>query len=456
MTYVVATSRCPISHDHTGGRETIRKNVGGVATALHLTMKKNGGVWICWGDGNADSEYPEEEYEGYKIIRITLDKSEKRGFYDEYSNGTLWPLFHYFRERISVHDGAYRHYASVNMKFAHMISKYADSESIVWVHDYQLALVPGMLRKLNLGNFTIFTWHIPWVSSEFYNILPQARELVASITESDMITFHTELYRKNFRESCESLLEPDRSIDDYSFAFSLGVDAQYYGSYPATTDPTEKIPSGRSIIFSLDRLDYTKGLVNRVLTIERLLKNHPDVKREFVYVMVVTPSRTSVSEYVKMKQDLETQIARVNGTFGDLYRQPIINHYRRISDRALKSFYRAAHIALITPLVDGLNLVCKEFVAATKKGVLILSKFAGSAHNLPQALLVNPNDIEEVAENIYMAMNMRDREIMGRLGGMKNSVYRRDLVWWISKITGTAEKLQRQRQVQNTESNAAQ
>ncbi len=440
MKLVVVTSRCPISHEKVAGRETVRVNVGGVATALHQALKNHGGSWICWGDGNSDRDHEEEEYEGYRIVRVFLDRAEKHGFYDEYSNGTLWPLFHYFRERIRYAEGSFQQYSRVNQKFAETIIRKSDPESLVWVHDYQLTLVPGMLRKSGFSNFIIFTWHIPWVSSEFFNILPQAREIAGSLLQSNMITFHTELYRKNFRESCERVADPEMSVDDMTFAYSLGIDYKHY-SDDTQIKQARFAPAERKIIFSIDRLDYTKGLINRLLAVERYTKLYPQSRGKFLYIMIVTPSRTAVFEYQKMRRDIEMEVGRINGILGDINWQPVIYMYRKVAERALLSYYRNADVALITPVMDGLNLVSKEFVAATQKGVLILSEFAGSAFNLPQAILVNPNDIDAMAHALARALSMGPEEALQRLKAMKTSIRRRDINWWINAIEKKADEL---------------
>ncbi len=440
MKLVVVTSRCPISHEKVAGRETVRMNVGGVATALHQALKHHGGSWICWGDGNSDSEYEEEDYEGYRIVRVFLDRAEKHGFYDEYSNGTLWPLFHYFRERIRNTEGSFQQYSRVNQKFAQKILEKSDPDSLIWIHDYQLTLVPGMLRENGVRNFIIFTWHIPWVSSEFYNILPEAREIALSLLQSNMITFHTELYRKNFRESCERVANPEISIDDMTFSYSLGIDYRHY-SDDAQIKMPGPVPANRKMIFSIDRLDYTKGLINRLLAVERFVRLYPQWRGKFLYIMIVTPSRTTVLEYQKMRREIEMEVGRINGLLGDISWQPVIYMYRKIPEKALLAYYRNADVALITPVMDGLNLVSKEFVAATQKGVLILSEFAGSAFNLPQAILVNPNDINAVAHAVERALSMDPAEAAQRLKAMKTSVRRRDINWWINAIEKKAQEL---------------
>lgn len=437
MSYLVVTSRCPISHENVGGHKTVKENVGGVATALRRAMKQEGGTWVCWGDGNLDHEYPEEEYEGYKIVRIFTTPRERKGFYDDYSNGSLWPLFHYFRDRMKNRPKGFSYYSHVNERFSEAVAENAGPDQIIWVHDYQLTLVPGMLRKKGVNNFTIFTWHIPWVASEFFSTLPHAKDILKGITASDMITFHTDLYRKNFKESCQNLDVVPDGLEDMLFTYSLGIDTTYYGSREHYKQPIE-LKNNRKLIFSIDRLDYTKGLTNRALAIESLIKRYPEDARKFSYVMIVTPSRSSVSEYIKMRKDLEMTVGRINGMHSDLSWHPIIYMYRRVTDAQLMRYYRSADVGLITPLIDGLNLVSKEFVAATTNGVLILSRFAGSAYTLNDAMKVNPYDINEVADKIHYAMNMDEEEITARVHGMKQSVTSRDLNWWLKEIKSTA------------------
>lgn len=439
MSYLVVTSRCPISHEIKNGKETVRKNIGGVATALNRAMKQEGGTWVCWGDGNLDRNYPVEEFEGYRIVRVFMTQKEKKGFYDDYANGTLWPLFHYFRDRMKNTTKGFNHYVEMNERFAETVERYSEPDNIIWIHDYQLTLIPAMLRNMGVDNFIIFTWHIPWVASEFYSTLPHAKEILEGIESSDMITFHTDLYRKNFLESSESLSVDHLKFHSKLYTFSLGIDTSYYTPENKGKD-TGQLKHKRKIIFSVDRLDYTKGLTNRVLAIEALIKKYPEDLKQFSYVMVVTPSRSSVSEYIKMRRDLEMTVGRINGMHSDLSWQPIIYMYRKVSDDDLMKYYRSADVGLITPLIDGLNLVSKEFVSATTRGVLILSRFAGSAYSLDDALKVNPYDVDEVADNIHYAMNMEENELLSRVNGLKDTVMAYDLNWWLNEIKLTASQ----------------
>ena len=453
MRYLVVTSRAPVSHEIVSGRENLKKNVGGVVTALRRLMMQEGGTWVSWGDGNADNRYLEEDYEGYHISRIILEQREKKGFYDDYSNGTLWPLFHYFRDQMRLSPNGYKKYEDVNRKFAEKIIEHLTRDTIIWVHDYQLMLVPGMLREKGVRNLIIFTWHIPWVASEFYSILPEAKILLSSVSKADMITFHTHLYERNFHESVKMLFGTDEALKDRTFVFSLGIDVKYYSSNNFAGLPSKAL-KGKKLIFSVDRLDYTKGLISRVMAIETLIKKFPKSREKFIYVMVVTPSRTSVSQYEELKRELEMTIGRVNGLYSDLSWQPIVYIYRKVSDTLLMSYYRKADIALITPLIDGLNLVSKEFVAASQNGILILSEFAGAAFNLKDAILVNPNDPDEVAQKIHEAMFMEPHEITRRLWSLKRTIQKYDLEWWLNSIKNEAIRIHEHgdRDIRNRES----
>lgn len=438
MGYLIVTSRCPITHDRVDGKDVIKQNVGGVATALRRVLSDEGGKWVCWGDGKLDGEHLEEDYEGYRIVRVLLSPKEKKGFYDNYSNGTLWPLFHYFRTRIQFTPDSYEIYRSVNKKFRDRIIEHLESDMKIWIHDYQLALLPGLLKDAGVTNHITYTWHIPWVSQEFYTILPESRDIVRSICKSDLVTFHTKLHKRNFIDSSAHLLGQKAASNPKVVAIPLGIDRDYYRVNGAKPLRIGNI-GDKKIIFSIDRLDYTKGLTNRVMAIDALMRKHKDLRNKFVYIMIVTPSRTSIEEYKAMKKELEMNVGRVDGKHGDLEWRPIIYMYRKITDNLLKSLYNKADIAFITPLIDGLNLVSKEFVSVNDKGIMIISKFAGAAAELDGAIKVNPYNISEMSDALYTALNMRDDEIKERLGEMKHNVISHDLNWWVRNVLRAGE-----------------
>lgn len=433
MELVVATSRSPFSHDSADGRETIRHNVGGVATALTHALSKSGGTWICWGDGKLDQKYAEEVVGNYKVKRVMLTKEEKVGFYDQFSNGTLWPVFHYFRTKVKFIPRSFEQYRRVNRKFSEAISESINENSMIWIHDYQLCLVPKMLRDAGVTNKIAFTWHIPWVSPEFFSILPEAEQLLESICSSDLVTFHTRLYRRNFVNSIQAILGYSPEMIPRVMSIPLGIDTNYYRNGPASHLHIENVQE-KKLIFSIDRLDYTKGLSNRLVAFDYFMTAHPEFRGRFVYVMIVTPSRTNVSEYQAMKRDLEMNIGRVAGKHGDLDWRPILYVYRKIGDNMLRALYRRADVALITPLIDGLNLVSKEFVSANDHGVLIISKFAGASNELDGALKVNPYNTAETSNAIYRALTMSPVEARRRMSSMRIYLEKHDLRWWTSSI----------------------
>ncbi len=316
---MVVTNRSPFSYIM--NEKTKHQNSGGVATAIDSMLRSNGGKWICWGDGKYDDMHPVEDVSGYRVIRIFLTKPEVLGFYINYSNRVLWPLFHYFRNNIAFNTGGFKYYYSVNQKFAEKIKENITDNTVIWIHDYQLMMVPGILRKLGVKNKIIFTWHIPWVSPEFFNILPESDILLNSLAKSDLITFHINKYRLNFRGSLVNLKAENRTIK--TAVFPLGIDNKRYrqNNY---INGTQKL----RIIFSIDRMDYTKGLLQRVRAIENLMRIRHDLHGKFIYLMHVTPSRAGIPEYIEMKKVLEMEIGRINGIYSTSSWIPIIYMYR--------------------------------------------------------------------------------------------------------------------------------
>ncbi|WP_298408961.1 trehalose-6-phosphate synthase [Ferroplasma sp.] len=434
---LVVTNRAPFSYRYTANGEILVPNVGGVATTLDTMLRRHGDTWVCWGDGKNDIMHPEETINGYTIDRIFLTKKEKIGFYNSYSNRVLWPLFHYFRDNIEFDSTGFKYYYSANEKFARKIKEKANPETIIWIHDYQLMMVPSILRTMDVPNYIIFSWHIPWVSPEFFSILPEGKFLLQSVSKSNLLTFHTKLYEKNFFMTLQyEKIKVPKGLK--SLAVPLGIDTKIFSPSKHKTEVSKK--DKIVIIFSIDRLDYTKGLIQRVRAIEKILGYRKDLIGKFVYIMNVTPSRTGIPEYEKIKNQLEMEVGKVNGLYSTTSWIPIVYMYRKISSKSLQSLYARGNIALITPLIDGLNLVCKEYVATTKDGILILSKFAGAAEEMEGALKVNPNNINELASSIVRAMEMDKTERMARLEKLKKYVRTKNSDWWYKRIIIVARR----------------
>ncbi len=435
MSIIMATSRGPHSYERIKDKHVKRENVGGVATGLKNVMENVGGKWVCWGDGAMDSGFQHENMGNYSIDRIFLTQKEKRGYYDEYSNSILWPLFHYFREKIQYNSRSFTFYESVNRKFAAEIINICKPEDILWIHDYQLSLVPGMLRDSGLMNRMIFTWHIPWISGEFFSILPERDRVIRSIASADSITFHTHEYCTNFTSSYARSTGMRDDIKRKVHAIPIGINYRKFNDFRKSGSLRKE--QKKSIVFSIDRLDYTKGLVKRVRAIETFVRKYPEYREKFTFIMVVTPSRANIRGYDELKNDLEMNIGRVNGLYGSISWMPIIYMYRKLTQSQLMNYYYNADVALITPLKDGLNLVAEEFVAATEKGALVISEFAGIADYLPDSIKVNPNSIEEISEKLKVALDMPQEEKLKRLKAMKEFVIKHDDRWWAKKVLGT-------------------
>ncbi len=435
MSIIMSTSRGPHSYDRLRDVPVKRENVGGVATGLRGIMESMGGKWVCWGDGTMDSRFQHEDMGKYSIERVMLSQREKKGYYDEYSNSVLWPLFHYFREKIEYDSKSYEQYESVNKKFASEIAKVSQAGDIIWIHDYQLSLVPGMLREMGIQNKIIFTWHIPWVASEFYFLLPERDQLIKSISQSDSITFHTMDYARNFISSVARSTGSSDSVKSRVHSIPLGIDYRRFNQY--RRDHSLRKKHGKSIIFSIDRLDYSKGLVNRAQSIEYFIRKYPEYREKFTFIMVVTPSRSNISGYEEIKDNLEMNIGRINGLYGSINWMPIVYMYRRLSQGQLLNYYYNADVALITPLKDGLNLVAEEFVATTERGILVISEFAGVSDYLSESITVNPNSTMDIADKLKLALDMSDEERMKRLKVMKEFIIKHDDRWWAKKVLGT-------------------
>ncbi len=435
MSIIMATSRGPHSYERMKDKHVKRENVGGVATGLKNVMENMGGRWVCWGDGAMDSSFQHENMGSYTIDRIFLTQKEKKGYYDEYSNSILWPLFHYFREKIQYDSRAFTFYENVNRKFAAEIMNKCSPDDILWIHDYQLSLVPGMLRDSGLKNRIIFTWHIPWISSEFFSILPERDRVVRSIAQADSITFHTQEYCRNFISAYIRSTGTRNDIGRKVHAIPIGINYGKFNNFRKSSALRKE--QRMSKVFSIDRLDYTKGLVKRIGAIEALIRKYPEYREKFTFIMIVTPSRANIQGYDELKNDLEMNVGRINGLYGSISWMPITYMYRKLSQTQLMNYYYNADVALITPLKDGLNLVAEEFVATTEKGALVISEFAGVADYLPHSIKVNPNSIEDISEKLKIALDMPEEEKLKRLNAMKEFVIKHDDRWWAKKVLGT-------------------
>lgn len=452
---IIVSNREPYSHESTKKGIVCKKNIGGLVSALDSLMIKRGGKWIAWGSGNADFtinngvvNVPPDNPK-YVLKRIRLSKREISNYYYGFSNRVLWPISHYFLEKCNFSPKYWKSYYKVNKKFANAVLEEMDDE-MIWIHDYHLALVPKFIRNARDDAKIAFFWHIPWTSWEIFGSLPWRGEIMEGLLNSDLIGFHTDGHVKNFIECVKKEMEDAfinknvverRGRKAIVESFPVGIDYEKFSSHSSSKSTIKrgkiikKKLTAERIILGVDRLDYSKGILNRIKSFERFIEKYPKYRGKVTFLMVASPSRTKIEEYRQMKKEIDEAIGRINGKFQSLDWIPIRYFYRFVPQERLIAYYLIADAALVTPLIDGMNIVSKEYVATNDKdGVLILSEFAGAAEELKEALIVNPYDIEEVADAIKDALEMLPDERKRRSRDLKKRVKKRDIYWWMKNF----------------------
>ncbi|MFW6238409.1 MAG: alpha,alpha-trehalose-phosphate synthase (UDP-forming) [Halanaerobiales bacterium] len=443
----------PYAHRYADSGEIIcEKLPGGLTTGLDPLMKREKGVWIAWGRGEADFEVVDEanrvkvpDKEGYILRRIKLSPAEQDGFYYGFSNEVMWPICHSFIAKANYKKDYWYTYLDVNKQYAEAALAEYQKGDLIWVHDYQLTLVPGFIKKQAPEARVAMFWHIPWPSWEAFRTLPWKEELLREMLKADFFAFHIPLFVKNFLNCAEKIgatVDRENKIVKYNgettavTSIPLGID---YAGFHRTAESLDIDTRAREIknyynaeklIFGVDRLDYTKGILERLKSIDLLFEEYPRYIGKVTMVQRISPSRTQVEEYQEMKEEINRTIAAINGKYQKDEWAPIKNFNRAVPQEELIPYYRAADIGLITPLIDGMNLVAKEYLAAQEDGVLILSEFAGASSVLDEALTVNPYHIEEVVDTLHQALQMPGEERKRRMEALKQKVRDYDINWW--------------------------
>jgi trehalose 6-phosphate synthase/phosphatase len=447
---VVVSNRGPMQEGEGGWV----RSAGGLVTALDPVLRARGGVWVS----SSPSPPPEERPDlGYELAHAVFPGKEA-GFYEGVSNGILWPLMHSFPATLRVGEAPWDDYCEANHAFARVCIDACARGDQVWIHDYHLMLVPRLLRKA-LGEARIgWFCHIPWPSSELFGILPWRRELLDGLLGADVLGFHTTDYVTNFLSCAERLagarvdytrgtVESGGRVTTVVTA-PVGVpvaDLEELARADATLLRANEIKEsllGRRILLGVDRLDYTKGIPERILAYRRLLEQRPSAAAETVFVQVMVPSRTDVEAYALLKEEIDRLVGEVNGRFGQTGRVPIHYLYRNMEWPALVAHYRAADVALVTPLRDGMNLVAQEYAAARVDGdgVLVLSEFAGAARYLTDAVLVNPYDVGGMAAALELALTMPEDERRRRMASVMAATRKLDVHNWSEQFLARLEQ----------------
>jgi trehalose 6-phosphate synthase len=461
---IVVSNREPFVHHREGdGSIRVSTPTGGLTSALQPVMAATGGTWVAWGSGTGDFEVTDPgdaisvppESPSYRLRRLRLSAREIAGYYLETANRALWPLCHSQLPRV-VYDAAdWLIYQTVNERFAAAaIAESKGRPATCWVQDYHLALVPGILRKVK-HLFVHQFWHIPWPPSDILRVLPNARALLAGMLGNHLIGFQTARDARHFLEGARNLLR-DAVVDTAKGLvryrgqrtvvrdFPISIDAEAFAARardPETEREAEAIrrlalPEGGRLLLGVDRLDYTKGIPRRFEALVRLLETHPEHVGKVTLVQIGVPTRTEVPEYAAFERDVAESAEQINARFAGNGWQPIRLISAHVEHETLVSYYRAADVCIVSPLMDGMNLVAKEFVASQegKRGVLLLSRFAGAARELRQALLVNPYDVGAVAETLHQAVTMPAAEREERMQELRVAVARHTIQDWMDDI----------------------
>jgi trehalose 6-phosphate synthase/phosphatase len=445
---LVLSNRLPITVRRAKGGLEIERSAGGLVSALDPILQEVGGTWMGW-PGTALRTGERLPVRGaHKLEPLNLTQNEIRHYYHGFSNRTLWPLFHSFPERMKVDPRDWTDYEEVNKRFAEAAHRLAGPDDLIWVHDYHLTRVAAHLRQRRPDARIAFFLHIPFPPYDVYRILPWHRDVLRGMLSCDLIGLHTPGYVANLLDCAERLLgaRVDRSANQIEQAertvqvgaFPLGIDFEAFAerarSAPAVERPAEKI------ILGVDRLDYTKGIPERIRAFARLLERHREHRGRVVLQQIAVPSRSQVAEYQDLKREIDELVGRVNGRFASHDWTPIHYLYRSISPERLAALYRDADVGLVTPLRDGMNLVAKEYVACQvdDPGVLVLSRMAGAAESMLEALHVNPYNVDGVAENLQRALTMDLADRTDRMVALRTRERANNAGAWLDAFLTTA------------------
>jgi trehalose 6-phosphate synthase/phosphatase len=461
---IIVSNRLPVQAQKGNDSWSFTPTSGGLATGMKSVHQEGDSLWVGWPgissdilDKKSKNQITQDLAEN-QLYPVFLNEDELDNFYFGFSNKCLWPLFHYFIEYHQFDNKQWEYYIQVNQKFADAVLEVIEDGDIVWVHDYQLMLCPQMIKDVNPEVTIGFFLHIPFPSFEIFRIFPERERLLNGLLGSDLIGFHTYDYERHFLSSVKRILNFEVNFNIILHhgreivvnTFPMGIDYKKFEGAAvenlknSSLESSElkkqisahKLENKGKLILSIDRLDYTKGVVNRLLAFERFLDTYPEYHDKIRLVMLAVPSRSKVSQYQQLKRQTDEVVGRINGKFATVNWTPVWYYYRSMQFENLIDLYVSSDVAMITPFRDGMNLVAKEYLATRVEndGVLILSELAGSSKELPQALLVNPFDIEQLAQSIKTAIEMPLKEQQERNTISRKRIRRYDIDKWSSNF----------------------
>jgi len=447
---IIVSNRLPVKITQEDNQLFFNSSEGGLATGLGSIYKEKDNIWIGWPGMTIDKneeEHVTEKLKDLNLIPVFLEEEEIKRYYEGFSNEILWPVFHYISTYARFDLDNWESYKAVNEKFAQAILPHLEPGDILWIHDYQLLLLPEIIRK-NLPNVSIaFFQHIPFPSQELFRLIPWRKELLKGMLGADLIGFHTFDDVRHFISAASHLL--DLHVDgnmirtgDRTIAiepFPMGIDSEKFSSLSSDETVKGHIESlknhykDQKIFLSIDRLDYSKGIIQRLEAFELFLQENPDYHEKVILFMIVVPSRDNVPEYQRLKDDIDRIVGNINSHYRKFDWYPVAYFYQSYPIEFLSALYNIADVCLITPMRDGMNLVCKEYVASRNDntGVLILSEMAGASKELIDAIIVNPNNIHEVKNALIDALNMPIGEMEERMIGMRQMVFKYNIYHWV-------------------------
>jgi len=475
---IVVSNREPYIHEKDRQGIVVKRPASGLVTAVEPVMRACSGTWIAHGSGSADRQVVDSkdrvrvppEHPDYTLRRLWLTPEEEKGYYYGFANEGLWPLCHVAHVRPVFRESDWRQYQAVNERFADAVAEEARTDDpVILVQDYHLALLPALIRK-RLPRATILTfWHIPWPNPESFGICPWRREILQGLLGSNIVGFHTRFHCKNFIETVDRYLEAriehehatishhddETLVESYPISIAWPDEAAQ-AHWPAPATCREQVfqrlgllPHTRLAV-GVDRFDYTKGILERLHAVERLLEKYSEWRGHFVFVQVAAPSRSTLEEYRLFQARIHDQAERINLRFGSAGYQPIHLLAEHHEHDAVNELFRAADVCLVTSLHDGMNLVCKEFVAARddERGVLILSRFAGAAREMPEALIINPYHVEESADALHQALSMPEAEQRERMASLRMTVREFNVFRWAGRMLSDAARWRMRQRVE--------
>ena len=462
--FIVVSNRQPYVHVLKKGKIECQRGAGGVITALDPVMQACNGTWVACGDGEADRKVTDKqdkvkvppENSAYTLKRVWLSKEEENGFYYGYSNEALWPLCHMAFERPVFRKEDWDYYVQVNKKFAQaVIEEVGNNKAFIWIQDYHLCLLPKFLKEMAPNQLIIsHFWHIPWPNYEAFRICPQRKEILEGLLANDLLGFHIRYHCDNFFDAIDRQIESKINRESFSivrrghetFVRPYPISVDFAGiSEISDSDDVLKAKGalieelglcGLKVLLGLDRIDYTKGIPERLLAIDRLLEKHPELKEKMVFLQMGEISRIHIPKYKALNDEINALVEQINWKHSTDSWKPILLMRRHLSFHELLAFYRLGDICIVSSLHDGMNLVAKEFISSRtdEGGILVLSQFTGAARELTDAVLANPYDREQFSEAIFTALNLPEDERRKQMVKMREVVGHSNIFRWAGKI----------------------